>query len=110
MGRPSKLIGSVKNRSLRPRKAQPPTQAEAESAVRTLIRWVGDDPDREGLKGTPKRVAKAYKEWFAGYDEDPSDYLQRRSSKSAAMTKWSCCVTFVSSHIASTTSRRSSAA
>ena len=77
MGQPSKLIGSDKNRSLRSRKAQPPTQAEAESAVRTLIRWVGDDPDREGLKGTPKRVAKAYKEWFAGYDEDPSDYLQR---------------------------------
>ena len=77
MRNPSKLIGSVKNRSLRPQKEQPPTQAEAESAVRTLIRWVGDDPDREGLRGTPKRVAKAYKEWFAGYDEDPSDYLQR---------------------------------
>jgi GTP cyclohydrolase I len=77
MGKPRKLIGSVKNRSPRPRKEQPPTQAEAENAVRTLIRWVGDDPDREGLRGTPKRVAKAYKEWFAGYDEDPSDYLQR---------------------------------
>src|SRR6478752_8047839 len=77
MGKPRKLIGSVKYRSLRPRKEQPPTQAEAESAVRTLIRWVGDDPDREGLRGTPKRVARAYKEWFAGYDEDPSDYLQR---------------------------------
>jgi GTP cyclohydrolase I len=77
MGKPSRLIGSVKNRSLRPRKEQPPTQAEAEKAVRTLIRWVGDDPDREGLRGTPKRVARAYKEWFAGYDEDPSDYLQR---------------------------------
>jgi GTP cyclohydrolase I len=77
MGKPRKLIGSAKNRSLEPRKEQPPTQAEAESAVRTLIRWVGDDPDREGLRGTPKRVARAYKEWFAGYDEDPSDYLQR---------------------------------
>jgi GTP cyclohydrolase I len=77
MGKPRKLIGSARNRSLEPRKEQPPTQAEAESAVRTLIRWVGDDPDREGLRGTPKRVARAYKEWFAGYDEDPSDYLQR---------------------------------
>jgi len=77
MGQPSKLIGSVKNGSLKAQKEQPPTQAEAENAVRTLIRWVGDDPDREGLRGTPKRVAKAYKEWFAGYDEDPSDYLQR---------------------------------
>ena len=52
-------------------KAGQPTQAEAENAVRTLIRWVGDDPDREGLRGTPSRVARAYKEWFSGYDEDP---------------------------------------
>ena len=69
MGKSSKSISSTKN--------QPPSQSEAESAVRTLIRWAGDDPDREGLKGTPKRVAKAYKEWFSGYDEDPRDYLQR---------------------------------
>jgi GTP cyclohydrolase I len=55
----------------------PPTQAEAEAAVRTLIRWVGDDPDREGLKATPGRVARAYKEWFSGYNEDPNEYLQR---------------------------------
>jgi len=55
----------------------PPTQAEAEAAVRTLIRWVGDDPDREGLKATPGRVARAYKEWFSGYNEDPNQYLQR---------------------------------
>src|SRR5436190_11691609 len=77
MGKPRKLVGSVKNRSLGPQKEQPPSQSEAEYAVRTLIRWVGDDPDREGLKGTPKRVAKAYKEWFSGYGEDPRDYLQR---------------------------------
>ena len=56
---------------------KPPTQAEAEAAVRTLIRWVGDDPDREGLKATPGRVARAYKEWFSGYGEDPNKYLQR---------------------------------
>jgi GTP cyclohydrolase I len=55
----------------------PPTQAEAEAAVRTLIRWVGDNPDREGLKATPGRVARAYKEWFSGYNEDPNEYLQR---------------------------------
>lgn len=59
------------------RKREGPTQAEAENAVRTLIRWAGDDPDREGLKGTPGRVVRAYKEWFSGYDEDPSDYLRR---------------------------------
>jgi GTP cyclohydrolase I len=54
-----------------------PTLQEAENAVRTLIRWAGDDPDREGLLATPSRVARAYEEWFAGYDEDPRDYLKR---------------------------------
>ena len=54
-----------------------PTQADAEAAVRTLIEWAGDDPDREGLLETPKRVANAYRELFAGYEADPRDYLQR---------------------------------
>lgn len=54
-----------------------PTQEEAEAAVRTLLAWAGDDPSREGLKDTPKRVVKAYKEWFSGYDEDPIKYLSR---------------------------------
>jgi GTP cyclohydrolase I len=54
-----------------------PTETEAENAVRTLIRWAGDDPDREGLKATPGRVVRAYKEWFSGYDDDPNDYLRR---------------------------------
>jgi GTP cyclohydrolase IA len=54
-----------------------PTQAEAEAAVRTLIEWAGDDPDREGLLETPKRVAKAYRELFAGYQSDPREYLER---------------------------------
>ena len=54
-----------------------PTQAEAEAAVRTLIRWAGDDPDREGLVDTPKRVAKSYKELFSGYETDPREYLER---------------------------------
>ena len=49
-----------------------PTQAEAEAAVRTLVRWTGDDPDREGLKDTPRRVAKAYREMFGGYGQDPA--------------------------------------
>jgi GTP cyclohydrolase I len=49
----------------------------AEEAVRTLIRWAGDDPTREGMKGTPARVARAYEEWFAGYDQDPREYLSR---------------------------------
>jgi GTP cyclohydrolase I len=54
-----------------------PTAAEAEAAVRTLIRWAGDDPDREGLLDTPGRVARSYRELFAGYDQDPRAYLER---------------------------------
>jgi GTP cyclohydrolase I len=54
-----------------------PTREEAEAAVKTLLAWTGDDPDREGLIDTPKRVVKAYEEWFAGYKEDPITYLSR---------------------------------
>ena len=54
-----------------------PSRAEAEEAVRTLLRWAGDDPNREGLLDTPKRVTQAYGEWFRGYSEDPVDMLQR---------------------------------
>jgi GTP cyclohydrolase I len=54
-----------------------PTQAEAEEAVRTLLRWAGDDPRREGLLDTPKRVASAYREWFCGYEDDPVELLAR---------------------------------
>lgn len=54
-----------------------PSKAEAEAAVRTLLRWAGDDPSREGLLDTPARVTKAYREWFRGYDEDPAAMLQR---------------------------------
>ncbi len=54
-----------------------PTRDAAEEAVRTLIRWAGDDPDREGLIGTPDRVARAYEEFFAGYDEDPQEILRQ---------------------------------
>ncbi len=55
-----------------------PTREEAEEAVRTLLRWAGDNPNREGLIETPKRVAKAYEEWFRGYKEDPKDILGKR--------------------------------
>ncbi len=54
-----------------------PSREEAEAAVRTLIRWTGDDPDREGLLATPSRVVRAYEEWFAGYNDDPREYLKR---------------------------------
>ncbi|HWE98665.1 MAG TPA: GTP cyclohydrolase I FolE [Caulobacteraceae bacterium] len=62
---------------------RPVTKQEAEEAVRTLIRWAGDDPDREGLLDTPGRVARSYRELFAGYDTDPREYLERTFSEVA---------------------------
>ena len=53
------------------------TRADAEAAVRTLIEWAGDTPDREGLLDTPARVARSYRELFAGYEVDPRAYLER---------------------------------
>ena len=54
-----------------------PSRQEAEAAIRTLLKWAGDDPAREGLVDTPKRVAAAYEDWFSGYTQDPEDYLTR---------------------------------
>src|SRR5437588_7805478 len=68
---PKAVITSGREKSPRPSRNQ------AEDAVRTLIRWAGDDPVREGLEGTPGRVARAYEEWFGGYREDPKALLQR---------------------------------
>ena len=59
------------------RSRERPTKEQAEAAVRTLIEWAGDDPDREGLLDTPGRVTRAYSELFAGYEVDPHDYLKR---------------------------------
>ena len=53
-----------------------PTEKEVHEAVRKLLLWAGDDPDREGLVGTPDRVARAYKEFFAGYEQDPEEILR----------------------------------
>jgi GTP cyclohydrolase I len=62
----------------KPRKpAIRPSQAEVEAAVHTLLLWTGDDPEREGLQDTPRRVANAYREMFAGYDQDPAEELGR---------------------------------
>ena len=61
-----------------------PSQADAESAIRTLIEWAGDNPDREGLKGTPERSAHAYEEFFAGYREDPIALLVATFEETAA--------------------------
>jgi GTP cyclohydrolase I len=54
-----------------------PTREEAEAALRVLLRWAGDDPDREGLRDTPARVARAYEDWFSGYSDDPVAFMQR---------------------------------
>ncbi|MEE8562076.1 MAG: GTP cyclohydrolase I FolE [Alphaproteobacteria bacterium] len=59
------------------RPVERPSRAAAEDAVRTLIRWAGDDPSREGLKGTPDRVVRAWQEFYRGYDEDPYEILAR---------------------------------
>ena len=56
---------------------RPVTREAAEDAVRTLLRWAGEDPRREGLLDTPSRVVSAYRDWFSGYDSDPADYLRR---------------------------------
>jgi len=61
-----------------------PSRSEAEAAVRTLIEWAGDDPDREGLAGTPERVVRAYEEFFAGYREDPVALLATTFEQTAA--------------------------
>ena len=60
-----------------PAKPGKPSREQAEEAIRTLLLWAGDDPDREGLVDTPARVARAYQDWFSGYKEDPLKYLQR---------------------------------
>ena len=62
--------------------AHRPSRAEAAAAVRTLIRWAGDDPGREGLMDTPDRVLRAYAEWFGGYNEDPVTLLERTFGES----------------------------
>lgn len=64
--------------SLKPCPAEPrPSREQAERALRTLILWAGDDPDREGMRETPARVARAFEDWFSGYDQDPEEYLRR---------------------------------
>ena len=74
----------AKSASADDRARRRPSRTEAEAAVRTLIEWAGDDPDREGLTGTPGRVARAYEEFFAGYDEDPVALLATTFEETAA--------------------------
>ncbi len=71
-----KLVPAVASTD-QPANVERPGRDEAEEAVRTLIRWAGDDPAREGLRGTPERVVRSYEEFFAGYASDPREILQR---------------------------------
>ncbi|NIO26911.1 MAG: GTP cyclohydrolase I FolE, partial [Gammaproteobacteria bacterium] len=59
------------------RKPRKPSRKQAEEAVKTLLLWAGEDPRREGLVDTPKRVVSAYEDWFSGYKEDPIRYMKR---------------------------------
>ena len=59
------------------RKNKQISDEKAEEAIRTIIEWIGEDPEREGLRSTPKRVVKAFKEYFQGYNQDPKEYLSK---------------------------------
>jgi len=74
---PKAPVRTAVSKSIKTRKPAPVTRQQAEDAVRTLLHWAGDDPLREGLLDTPKRVVKAYEEWFGGYSVSPAEYLQR---------------------------------
>lgn len=68
------MLTKKTRRNTKPRR---PSRKQAEDAVSTLLRWAGEDPQREGLRDTPKRVARAYEDWFSGYQDDPVRFLQR---------------------------------
>ena len=67
----------VKDTDQLQRKNQKISDEKAEEAIKTIIKWVGEDPEREGLKSTPRRVIKAFKEYFQGYNQDPAEYLTK---------------------------------
>ena len=71
------VVNAKRTRAKGTAAVEKPTRDEAEDAVRTLIRWAGDDPGREGLRATPGRVVRAYEEWFSGYKDEPNAYLKR---------------------------------
>ena len=71
------IVTPTTRRASAARSTDRPSREEAEAAVRTLLRWAGDDPAREGLVGTPDRVVRSYEEFFAGYDLDPVAILER---------------------------------
>ena len=70
-------MAGKRSTATKPAKLRRPSRKQAEEAIRTLLLWAGDDPRREGLLDTPKRVASAYEDWFSGYKDDPVRYLRR---------------------------------
>ena len=72
---------SVTKKTIKKAQIKRPSNAEAEKAVRTLISFVGENPDREGLLDTPKGVVKAYRDWYAGYEQDPREFLSKTFSE-----------------------------
>ena len=79
---------SINSYSKNDREVEKPSESEALDAVRTLLKWAGDDPDREGLVETPKRVLKAFNEWFRGYDEDPYKILSKTFEEVEGYNDW----------------------
>jgi GTP cyclohydrolase I len=71
------MIRVPTQKTRRPKQVDGVSQQQAEDAVRVLLRWAGEDPQREGLLDTPTRVVRAYRDWFSGYTTDPADYLRR---------------------------------
>jgi len=71
------IVSPAASQAETPASAETPTREQAEDAVRTLLRWAGDDPGREGLRDTPARVARSYREFFVGYETDPVALLER---------------------------------
>ncbi len=73
------MASMIRKQSAKPKIVEQsrPSREEAEAAVETLLRWAGDDPAREGLRETPARVARAFEDWFSGYNDDPEEYMKR---------------------------------
>ena len=79
---------SIKSHSVDGRGPEKPSEQEALRAVTTMLRWAGDDPNREGLVETPKRVLKAFNEWFSGYNEDPVEVLEKTFREVEGYEDW----------------------
>ena len=79
---------SIKSHSVDGRGPEKPSEQEALRAVITMLRWAGDDPNREGLVETPKRVLKAFNEWFSGYNEDPVEVLEKTFREVEGYEDW----------------------